>query len=70
MIILYVYFIIAAICSIGFFIKSIIEISKEERKELTYKDYIGGIVVCIFIIGLLWPISWILWFNVKKDKRK
>ena len=60
-IILYVYLIIAAILAITYFIKSLFEITKEERQSLQIEDYACGSIVCILIFGLLWPISWPLW---------
>ena len=56
--ILYVYLIIAAILSIAYFIKSLFEITKEERQSLQIEDYVGGSIVCILIVGLFWSISW------------
>ena len=66
MIYLYIYLIIAGLSAIAFFLKSIFNLTKEERKGLTYKDYVGGSLASILIVGLLWPISWVLWFS--KDK--
>lgn len=56
--ILYVYLIIAAILAIAYFIKSLFEITKKERQSLQIKDYVGGSIVCILIVGLFWYISW------------
>ena len=61
--ILYVYLIIAGIAAIAFFTKSLFEITKNERKSLRFADYVGGCLVSIIIIGLLWPVSWPLWFS-------
>lgn len=61
--ILYVYLIIAAILVIAYFIKSLFEITKEERQSLQIEDYAGSSIVCILIFGLLWPISWPLWLS-------
>lgn len=56
--ILYVYLIIAAILAIAYFIKSLFEITKEERQSLQIEDYVGGSIVCVLIVGLFWYISW------------
>ena len=56
--ILYVYLIIAVILAIAYFIKSLFEITKEERQSLQIEDYVGGSIVCILIVGLFWSISW------------
>ena len=56
--ILYVYLIIAAILAIAYFIKSLFEITKEERQSLQIEDYVGGSIVCILIVGLFLSISW------------
>ena len=56
--ILYVYLIIAAILAIAYFIKSLFEITKEERQSLQIEDYVGDSIVCILIVGLFWSISW------------
>ena len=56
--ILYVYLIITAILAIAYFIKSLFEITKEERQSLQIEDYVGGSIVCILIVGLFWSISW------------
>ena len=56
--ILYVYLITAAILAIAYFIKSLFEITKEERQSLQIEDYVGGSIVCILIVGLFWSISW------------
>ena len=61
--ILYVYLIIAAVLAIAYFIKSIFEITKEERQSLQIEDYVGSSIVCILIVGLFWPISWPLWLS-------
>lgn len=56
--ILYIYLIIAVIIAIVYFIKSLFEITKEERQLLQIEDYVGGSIVCILIVCLFWPISW------------
>ena len=56
--ILYVYLIIAAILAIAYFIKSLFEITKEERQSLQIEDYVGDSIVCILIVGLFSSISW------------
>ena len=56
--ILYIYLIIAVIIAIVYFIKSLFEITKEERQSLQIEDYVGGSIVCILIVGLFWSISW------------
>ena len=61
--ILYIYLIIAVIIAIVYFIKSLFEITKEERQSLQIEDYVGSSIVCILIFGLLWPISWPLWLS-------
>ena len=50
--ILYVYLIIAAILVIAYFIKSLFEITKEERQSLQIEDYVGSSIVCVLIVGL------------------
>lgn len=50
--ILYVYLIIVVILAIGYFIKSLFEITKKERQSLQIEDYVGGSIVCILIVGL------------------
>ena len=54
----YVYLIITAILALAYFIKSLFEITKEERQSLQIEDYVGGSIVCILIVGLFWSISW------------
>lgn len=56
--ILYIYLIIAVIIVTVYFIKSLFEITKEERQSLQIEDYVGGSIVCILIVGLFWSISW------------
>ena len=56
--ILYIYLIIAVIIAIVYFIKSLFEITKEEKQSLQIEDYVGGSIVCILIVGLFWYISW------------
>lgn len=56
--ILYIYLIIAVIIATVYFIKSLFEITKEERQSLQIEDYVGGSIVCILIVGLFWSISW------------
>ena len=50
--ILYVYLIIVVILAIGYFIKSLFEITKEERQSLQIEYYVGGSIVCVLIVGL------------------
>ena len=66
MIFLWIYLSIAGILAVIFFIKSLYEIDNNERKQLTYKDYIGAMITCILVVGLLWPVSWVLWLSDKK----
>ena len=56
------YLIIALIDAVAFLLKSIFEITSDERKALSIDDWGGAIIVCI-TIGLIWPISWPLWRN-------